>query len=192
MRKKIRSIVDFLGLGRQPSRQKAPPHAPSRSETETIRKIVARLERMPAEEARYIAAFAYILSRVARADMEISKHESRAMERLVRKEGGLPEDQAILVVQMAKTQSTLFGGTENFLVTHEFSRMASREQKMSLLHCLFAVSGSDESISSVEDHEIRKIARELGLTHQEYIDIRLEHRKHLAVLKKPSSAKSKR
>jgi uncharacterized tellurite resistance protein B-like protein len=105
------------------------------------------------------------------------------MERLVSKIGGLPEEQAVLVVQIAKTQNVVFGGTENFLITQEFNRIASREQKLKLLECLFAVSASDQSVSSAEDHEIRKIARELQLTHDDYIAVRLAFREHLAVLK---------
>ena len=47
------------------------------------------------------------------------------MEQLVVGLSGLPEEQAILVVQIAKSQATLFGGTENFLVTGEFNKMAT-------------------------------------------------------------------
>ncbi|MBI4458532.1 MAG: TerB family tellurite resistance protein [Acidobacteria bacterium] len=156
------------------------------SDTDTVRKIVAALNRWEPERARFIAAFAYLLSRVAHADQEISDEETRTMERIVM-EHGLTEEQAILVVQMAKTQKTLFGGTENFLVSREFDKIASREQKLALLDCLYAVSAADRSISVVEDHEIRKISRELKLSHKDYIEVRLAYRDHLAVLKKPSS-----
>jgi len=88
-------------------------------------------------------------------------------------------------VQMAKTQATLFGGTENFLVTQEFNAAASREQKINLLHCLYAVSAADRSISSVEDNEIRRISQEFGLSHEDFIAVRIEYRDALAVLKKP-------
>ncbi|NIM63068.1 MAG: hypothetical protein GTO30_15925, partial [Acidobacteria bacterium] len=62
-----------------------------------------------------------MLSRVAHADLDISDDETRAMEELVIETGGLPEEQAIIVVQMAKTQNLLFGGTENYLVAKEFN-----------------------------------------------------------------------
>jgi uncharacterized tellurite resistance protein B-like protein len=153
------------------------------SETETVRKIVSRLDQMPPEQARYIAAFAYILSRVARADMNISADEIAEMERRVAAVGGLPEEQAILVVQIAKTQTTLFGGTENFLVTREFTDIATREQKLSLLRCLFAVAAADQNISTVEDREIRLINDELQLTHEDFITARLEYKRFLSVLK---------
>ncbi len=177
------SILRFLGLGSAEARAKT-----GSSETETIRKIVDSLDQMPEDEARRIAGFAYVLSRVARADLEISADETRTMERIVRELGKLSAEQAILVVQMAKTQSLLFAGTENFLVTREYSRLASLEEKLGLLECLFAVSAADESISAVEDHEIRRIASELGLEHHDFIAARSAYREHLAVLKTPPGA----
>ena len=175
------SIRRFLGLvvGEQSG-----PKAGA-SETETVRKIVDALDRLPEVEARRVAGFAYVLSRVARADLEISVEETRTMERIVRELGTLSEEQAILVVQMAKTQSLLFAGTENFLVTREYSRLASHEEKQRLLECLFAVSAADESISAVEDQEIRRIANELGLDHSDFIAARTGFRQYLAVLKVP-------
>jgi uncharacterized tellurite resistance protein B-like protein len=165
----------------------------SATSTETVRKIVRELDRLEPERARYIAAFAYLLSRVARADMNISEAETAEMEKLVTRLSGLSEEQAILVVQIAKTQATLFGGTENFLVTQEFNKMASQEQKHALLQCLFAVSAADRSISTVEDREIRQIASELQLTHQDFINARLVYRDYLAVLKResPEAGKAK-
>jgi len=169
-------------LGFQASEQARPGTA---AETQAMRRIIEKLEELEPERARYLAAFAYILGRVAHADLRISEEETGAMERIVMQEGGLPEPQAVLVVQIAKSQNIHFGGTENFLVTREFNRLATREQKIALLHCLFGVSASDESISTVEDNEIRKISRELEFTHWDFIAVRLAHREHLAVLKKP-------
>lgn len=170
------SISNWLHTLRSQSQQ------PS-AETDTVRKIVHRLDQMPPDQARYIAAFSYILSRVARADMNISEVETAEMERRVMSVGQLPEDQAVLVVQIAKTQATLFGGTENFLVTREFDLMATREQKLALLRCLFAVAAADNEISTVEDREIRLINDELNLTHMDFINARLEFKQYLSVLK---------
>ena len=156
-----------------------------RDETETVRRIVQQLDNLEPERARYIAAFAYILSRVARADMNISDVETREMEHQVSRLSQLPAEQAVLVVQIAKTQATLFGGTENFLVTQEFNRIATVEQKLALLDCLFAVAAADNVISSVEEREIRLINDELQLTHAQYIGARYNFREFLAVLKAP-------
>ena len=175
------SMLEFLGFGMKTAQA---PAAAASAETETVRKIVAALDSMDPDRARFIAAFAFLLCRVARADVHISPSEIRAMERIVVERGGLPEEQAILVVQMAKTQSTLFGGTENFLVTREFNRIATQEQKLALLDCLFALA-SDEMISTVEDNEISRICREIQISHDEFVSARLAYREYRAVLKKP-------
>ena len=128
------SILRFLGLSEKPA---------ASAETDAIRKVVDALDHLEESQARYIAAFGYILGRVAHADLKISPEETAAMERLVAEHAGLPESQAVIVTQMAKTRAQLFGGTENFLVTREFDRIASREQKMALLDCLYAVAAAE-------------------------------------------------
>ena len=177
-------IADLFGWGN--TRGPAAPKASS-ADTETVRKISAALDRLEPGKARYIAAFAYILSRVARADLVITEDETRAMETIVQDKGGLPEEQAVMVVQMAKTQNVLFGGVENFLVTREFEAIAAREQKIALLHCLFSVAAADGSISSAEDTTIRAIAEELRLDHADFIAVKTSYAGLLAA-RKPSSA----
>ena len=104
------------------------------------------------------------------------------MERLVETWAHLPEAQAVIVVQIAKTRSVLFGATEDYLVGREFRDMTTLDQRLDLIHCLYEVSAADRSISTVEDNEIQRIARELQVPHRDVIAIRLQHREHLAVL----------
>jgi uncharacterized tellurite resistance protein B-like protein len=148
-----------------------------------VRKIVQKLDQLPEDEARYIAAFAYLLSRAARADLQVSAEETAVMERIVMSEGGLPEELALIVVQLAKTQNQLFGATENYLVTREFERIATHEQKVALLECLFAVTAADENITSAEDSVVKQISTELKLSHADYIAARSRFKEHLVVLK---------
>ena len=169
------SIRSFLGL--------PDAHVPT-AETETVRKVVEALDQLDPARARFIAAFGYILSRVANADLKITAEETRAMERIVVERSGIPEEQALIVVQTAKTRTQLFGGTENFLVTREFSRIATREQKLTLLDCLFAVAAAEGGISTTEDNEIRQVANELGLEHPEFIAVRSQWKDQLTVLKR--------
>ncbi len=152
--------------------------------TGTVRKIIEALDSLDHDQARYIALFAYILGRVAHADMEVDEEETREMERQVVEFGEIPPEQAMIVVQMAKTHNQLFGGTEGYLVTREFDQVASKDEKMALLECLFAVSASDESITSVEDNEIRKISGELHLSQRDFVAVRSRFREHLEVLKR--------
>ena len=95
------SLLRFLGV-RTPARDAG-------GETETVRRIAARLEALPPERARQIAGFAYVLARVAHSDLEIDAAESAEMERLVAELGGLPGAEAALVVEIAKSQARLLG-----------------------------------------------------------------------------------
>lgn len=152
-------------------------------ESDTIRKISQAIDKLPPDKAKYIASFAFILGRVANADLDISQEEVAEMERIVERISGLPEEQAALIIQIAKGQHLLFGDTENFVVTKEFNTIATRAQKQALLHCLFAVSSSDHAISVREDNEIRAISKELKLDHSDFIAARSHYREHLNVLK---------
>ena len=178
------SILKMLGLNSSGTDRGA-----TAAERDTVRKIVDELNDLPPEHARLVATFAFILSRVAHADLQISADETRSMEQLVVDKGGLPEAQAMIVVQMAKTQNLLFGGTDNFSVTKEFGKLSSRDQRLALLRCLFAVSAADDSISTVESSEIRQITEELGLDRSDFTELRSEFREQLAVLKPPQAEK---
>ena len=85
----------------------------------------------------------------------------------------------MLVVQLAKTSNLLFGGTANFLVAKEFSEEAAYAEKLALMRCLFAVSATDASISTAEESEIHRIARELRIEQPDLIALRLAHQRHL-------------
>lgn len=175
------SILEKLGLKKSGGDG---PGGAGVGDTDTVRKIVASLEAMPPEQARFVGAFAYTLSRVAHADLDISAAETAKMEEIVHRLGGLPEEQAILAVQIAKSQARLFGGTENFLVTREFRDVSTRDQREKLLDCLFAVSAADGSITGPEEMQIKLIAGELGFTHGELVAARSRWNDYRAVLQK--------
>jgi uncharacterized tellurite resistance protein B-like protein len=132
-------------------------------DTETVRRIAGQLDALPIERARFLAAFAYILTRAAAADMEISEVESRAIERLVAEHGGLPEAQAVLVTQIARNQSLLYSATEDYLVTRQFRELASEDDRLALLRCCYLVGAADDTITAEESDTLQEIARELDL-----------------------------
>ena len=105
--------------------------------------------------------------------------------------GHLPAAQAILVVQIAKSQHRLFGGTENFLVTREFREIASDAQREELLDCLFAVSAADDAISGDEEAQIWQIASELGFAHADYIKARLAYSDKRTVFRRDAAQRNR-
>jgi uncharacterized tellurite resistance protein B-like protein len=171
------SILDRLGL-----RFKA--DATRTADTDAVRRIADALGRLDTNRARHLAAFAYLLGRVALADREMTDDETRAMERIVTERGGVPEGQAVLVVQIARSQNLLFGGTEDFLVAREFEQIASHDEKLALIDCLFSVAAADGSISVVEDNEISRVAQVLRVEHADVVRARLAYQQYLSVLQK--------
>jgi uncharacterized tellurite resistance protein B-like protein len=172
------SLLRWLGIEESGS-------AIRREDIDAVRRISEALERVEPARARHVAAFAYLLGRVAYADREVTPEEASLMERIVRERSQLPEEQAALVVQIARSQNVLFGGTEDFLVARQFGETATGEEKLALLDCLFAISAADGSISVIEDNEVSRIAAELRIEHADVVRARVRYRDSLAVLKRP-------
>jgi len=169
------SISSWLGLGKT----ETPEHAP-------LRELVNALDRLEPGQARHIARFAYLLGRVAHADRHVSREETETMERLVRDEGHISADQAMLLVGLAKASNLLFGGTADFEVAREFAESATYADKLALASCLFAVAAIDASISMVEETEIHRILNQLRIEPSDMTALRVAHRKFLPGLVPPS------
>ena len=153
--------------------------SPQHETSDALRGVLDALDRLEPDRAKYLARFAYLLGRVAHADQHVSAAETHVMERLVAREGKLPDDQAMLVVGLAKTSSLLFGGSEDFIIARDFAASASYEQKLALVRCLFALSATENNISIAEEREIQRIARELRVEPGDIVKLRLEFRQHL-------------
>lgn len=174
----------LLGFG-DASRTRPAPRSPGRADepaTATVRRIIGELEQIEPGQRRYLAGFAYILSRAAHADLHISDSETQLMERILADIGKLPEAQAVLVVEIAKHQSELYGGTEDYLVTREFAANATPDQKKAVVESCFAVVAADHEINAEEYAELTQIADELDLSRAELNVIRREYREHLAAI----------
>ncbi len=152
-------------------------------QSDTVQKIAAGLESLPPRDAHLLAAFAYVLTRVALADRVVTEEEKGEMRRLAQEFGGLPPERAELVVKLATSHATEWGGTENYLVTRQFRELSTREERIGLIRCLFAVAAADREISEVENQQILQVASELGLMRDEVVAIRQAFRHHLSVLK---------
>ena len=162
----------FLGLGDE--------RGSDAGDTATVRRIAAELDRLPPDKARYLAGFAYVLARIAHADLDIDDDETAEMERIATQLASLSTPEAALVVQIAKSQAKLLGETENYVVTREFRKYSSKEQRGELLQCLFAVAAANGTISNVESSEISTIGEELGFTRPEINAVRSHYRDQLS------------
>jgi len=164
----LKSIRAWLGIQTDQEQDFAP-----------LRQTLDALDHLEPDRARILAAFAYLLGRVADADQHVSSAETHAMEGLVQEQGALTHDQAMVVVQLAKSSNMLFGGSANFLVARQFADLAAYDEKLALMRCLFAVAATDDAISTTEEGEIHRIANELRIDQKDLIALRVSHARHL-------------
>ncbi len=174
------SVLRWLGLGAAGS---SPSGGPEEKGSQAVRELAARLDSMPADRARFVASFAMTLARGARADLEVLDPESGAMVDVLREVAGLPPDQAELIAGMALHRNELLGVSEDYLATRVFRDISSREERLRLLEAVFAICAADESITLVEEEEVRQIAAELGLEHADYVAARASFAEHREVLR---------
>jgi uncharacterized tellurite resistance protein B-like protein len=167
------SLLRFLGLEGTNSRR-------DERESETVHRIASQLERLDPEQARYLATFAYVLARIANADLAIDESETQEMERAVTAIAGLSAAEAALVVKIAQSQARNLGGTQDYVVTRQFRQISTRDQRIELLQCLYAVAAADGTIRSEESAVIVEIAEELGFTRAEAISLRAQYRDKLS------------
>jgi len=153
------------------------------AETATVRKIVAQLEALPPDRARLLAGAAYVVSRAANADMAISDDEVALMERTLVERTGVSEAEAVIVVEIARQQARLFGSTEDYLVTREFKRVSTPEQRLGVLRACFQVAAANDEISSPETAVLNQIATELDIEAVDFDAVRAEHREQLSVVR---------
>jgi hypothetical protein len=151
-------------------------------ETETVRRIVARLEALPADQARLVASAAYTLARAANADMDISDDEIAAIEAELQANEGLDEPTAVLVAEMAKLQAKTVGSTEDYVVTREFRNLATESQRISVLRACFAIAAVNETISAEESSVLNEIGRELDLDPATVNAVRADYHEKLSAV----------
>ena len=168
------SLLSWLGLA--PADDRSP-------DPDAVQALMVPLQALEPELARFLALFAFVLARVANADAVVTDLELRRMEEALVSWGGLPPAQAALVAGLAKERNQASGATWNFLATRELRDLASHDQKLAILHCLFAVSAADDDVSVVEEEAIRVISKELLLLNDEYLWVRSHYREQLAVMK---------
>src|SRR5687767_861800 len=121
-------VFKWLGIDQPPN------------EPEVLHTVASALDHLDERRARYLSTIAYVLGRVALADHTVTDAERDLMLRLVAQERALRTEEADAVVRLAVDEFRRFGGTHNLIVAREFAVLATAEERLALLRCLFAVS----------------------------------------------------
>ncbi len=169
------SLLRFLGIrGRGRGRRRDP---------RSLVELEARLESLPPEESRFVAAFAYLLARIAGADLRFEDTEQAEMARRIEHFGGVDAEQAKLLAEHAVHMAEMHSSSDDHLVARAFGEMSSREERLKLLRCLYAVAAADDNISTREDNEIFEVGRTIGASREDVVALRAEFRAYLGSLK---------
>jgi len=96
---------------------------------------------------------------------------------------GVSEAEAVIISEIARQQARLFGSTEDFLVTREFRRISTPEQRLAVVRAAFVVAAADDEISSPESAVLNQIASELEIEPADFDMVRAEHREQLSVIR---------
>jgi uncharacterized tellurite resistance protein B-like protein len=161
----------------------APAPSTPQGDTATVRRIVGQLEALPPDRARLLAGAAYVVSRAANADMTITADEVALMEQMLVERLGVSEAEAVIVVEIARQQAFMFGSTEDYLVTREFKRVSTPEQRLGVLRACFQVAAANDEISSPESAVLNQIASELDIEPADFDTVRSQHREQLSVVR---------
>ncbi|MEE3329014.1 MAG: TerB family tellurite resistance protein [Myxococcota bacterium] len=170
------SLLRFLGM--------TDNSAPKDEAGDVLQPIAQKLEELPPDRARFFAAFAYLLARIAGADLKVRDDERGAMEKALQEIAGVSADEAALTVEIASTAMEDLGGSHNFLVAREFGEHSTGEERLALLRCLYTVAAADGIITGDESLEITNIGEEIGLARTDVVALRSEFRDKLAEFRK--------
>lgn len=170
------NLLRFLGMAEKPG--------PGEQADEALHPIASALDGLDPERARFFAAFAYVLARVAGADLRMETSETDAMVDTLGELAGLGPDEARLVVEIACARMDDLEATHNYLVTREFGRLSNSREKIQLLECLYTVAAADGVITGDESNDVASIAEEIGLSRADAIALRSRFRDKLAEFRK--------
>lgn len=179
------SLLRFLGIG---------GHSQGRvSEPASLTEIGAQLDALPAEEARFVAAFTYLLARIAAADMSTDDLERNSIAEHIESFAGIDRNRAELLADTAIQAAETHQASDDHLVARAFRDMTKQPERIRLLRCLYAVAAADRNISTTEDNEIFEVAMAIGVRRIDVVNLRLEFKTYLGTLKKlPSERRSAR
>ncbi|MCY4643087.1 MAG: TerB family tellurite resistance protein [Bacteriovoracales bacterium] len=168
------------------------PSSPQNREEETLssihKRLMVELSELEEKDHILIACLSGLLARLAFVDLDITEEESHSMVKAVTKMTSYSETVAKKIVLIAQEEINELVDHENHLYTRPLNKILSKEQKENTLKLLFQVAAADGKVENLESEEIRRIAKELRLSHEQFVQAKLTVRGQIeALAKRPSS-----
>ena len=135
----------------------------SRRSAQSVRRAVRDLHAIDADTAEYLNALAFVLMRVADADLRVCDHETSCIEEILVDHAGISPDQAILVVEIARHRCRIADCGASYGISKELRPAIDSRRGALLASFLSAVAGADGELLPQEEKAIGQISAELGL-----------------------------
>ena len=118
-------------------------------------------------ELRKLSLAGGLLARVAQVDQQVAPEEETAMVRALRDNWGVGDAAAIFVIEVAVAETQ--EGLDYYQLVEGFNATTSETERVRFLDALFAVAYADQGLFHEESEQIRRIARGLGLTREQFM-----------------------
>ena len=127
---------------------------------------------LPDDEVRKLGLAGGLMARIANVDQNISAEEQRIMAEVMERHWQLTPEAAEFVANVAV--SSLDVNYDYYRMTREFATSTSDEERRNFLVALFLIAGADQDVSFEETEEIRLVSRGINVTHQDFINAKLQ------------------
>ena len=137
------------------------------------------------EDREYLtlACLSGLLARIAFVDLNINEGEIQSMVKAVQETTKYPREVAEKVVRIARSEVEELVDHEHHLYTRPLNKFFGKEEKEMVLRLLFQVAAADGSVENLESEEIRRISKELRLSHRQFVQAKMTVRKKIQALK---------
>jgi len=136
---------------------------PSADHAAVIRQALQSLDTLDAATRDHLAALAFILMRVARADGTITADERARMEDILARDVGIPAEHAILITEIARHRTDMADCGCSYGISRQLRTDLDAEERLSILELLAAIADADGRSCTSERREIEQIANEIGI-----------------------------
>ncbi len=126
---------------------------------------------LPEEKLYFICLVGTLMATVARVDDHFDPAEKKALKRCLSDQFSLKGKELALLFEVVEEQARQ--GFDFHEVATELNRVASYNDRMHLMECLFEIAIADGEMAHVEAEEIRRITKALRIPHKTFIEYKV-------------------
>lgn len=127
---------------------------------------------IPEDKLRKLSLASGLMARVTYVDDTVAAGERENIQQALQDNWGLTQSEAGFVTEVALSEFAK--GMDNYRLSRQFFESTTEDERVKFLDVLFAVAASDGEISYDETEEIRRIAKALLLSHDQFIHAKLK------------------